>query len=243
MKHMIFRAGCALASLALFAVAFMVPEWAGAAVLAAAPLTYPVVAKSREELVRQSTPESIPEGQSEAIPAILFDTELYESGVTTQATFFTTARASRRLSNLNGAGLPSPNFFEAMYFTFNARIPPAVDGTPLLDVWSLLNGDPAVDQGWPTFRFVLADKQIGPYPLLALHSLGGITGFTTNVTESYANNSTPDGSGTFCLDGAVTIPPTQTFTIEIEWPSAVTLGNGDTQIMAAMLGVLHRRVL
>ena len=95
-------------------------------------------------------------------------------------------------------------------------------------------------RGDPTWQFVLADKNVGPFPLRTMQGLGGLRGFTTQTTTEWAQNG--DGSGGFWTDGAIVIPPNQTFSIVVTWPGAVTLSS-NLDLVASMSGVLHRRVL
>lgn len=201
-------------------------------------MQFPVIAKTLGELRAQSQPEG-GSGQSEALAWTFYDTAIYSSGVTTELVFFTTSRATRQLSNLNGRGLPEPQYFEIFYFNLDV-LTPAGNSTPLEDTWEVLNGTGTAAQGGPTWTFILADKQIGPFPLSGLQGLGALTGFTTQGTTEYAQNT--DGSGGFCSDGAITIPPNQTFSIVLTWPAAVTL-SADRALRVSMTGTLHRRIL
>jgi len=206
-------------------------------------MKFPVRPRTLADLERMATPQPVEGGQSEAVPWQLFNVQTYVSAATTQLRFFTAAPATPRLGNVGGAGLPAPQFFEAYYINFDAKIEPAVAGTPLIDMWSILNGVVGGLAGDPTWTFELADKKLGQFPLRGLHTLGGPTGFTTNVTTEYANNSDASGMGTFCFDGAIVIPPTQNFAVTLDWPAAVTLGAGNIELVVTLSGVLHRRVL
>lgn len=202
-------------------------------------LTFPVRARTLKTLAKMSQPETVEGGQSEALSWQLYDTVVYTSGTSTNLTLFTTARANRFLSNLNGTGLPSPQYFEVYYWGIDVlRVPGNTD--VIGDVWRIVNGTGTAGQGAPTWAFTLANKEMGPFPLRGLGGLGGPTGFTTRTGQEYANNNTL--LSTFCSDGAVVIPPVQSFEINLRWPAAVTLsGNVDLQVW--MYGVLHRRVL
>lgn len=203
-------------------------------------MKFPVRARSLKQLAGMAEPTAVPGGQSEALAWNFFDTAQYVSGTTTQLTYFTTTRANQQLSNLNGRGLPTPQYFEI--FSFNLDVLSAAgNNTPLEDNWDVLNGlGGAGGTGAPTWQFILADKNVGPFPLRTMHGLGNIHGFTTQTTTEYAQNG--DGSGGFWADGAIVIPPNQTFSIVLTWPSAVTLSS-NLDLVASMTGVLHRRVL
>lgn len=202
-------------------------------------LKFPVRARTLAELQAMAEPQAVQGGQSEAIPAILFDTATYVDNTTTQLTFFTTTRATPQLSNLNGRGLPTPQYFEA-YYAGCDLLQPAGNIDALTDASLVMNGTGTAGQGGPTWQFELANKVTGPYPLAAFHTLGGPQGFTTRTGIEYGNFGPSDGG--FCLDGAIIIPPNQTFSITLTWPAAVNIAaNRDIRIWFA--GVLHRRVL
>lgn len=208
-------------------------------------MKFPVRPRTLEQLEEMSTPQPVKGGQSEAVPWQLFDVQTYVSAATTNLRFFETAPATPQLGNTGGQGLPSPQFFEVYYASLDIKVEPDVAAAhdPLLDVWGILNGAAGGLAGDPTWSFTLADKVLGQFPLRGLHTLGGPTGFTTNVTTEYANNSDASGVGTFCFDGAIVIPPTQRFNIALTWPAAVTLTAGNIELVVTLSGVLHRRVL
>jgi hypothetical protein len=206
-------------------------------------MKFPVRPRTLEDLERMATPQPVAGGQSEAVPWQLFNVQTYVSAATTQLQFFTAAPAGPRFGNVGGAGLPTPQFFEMYYASLDPKIEPAVAGTPLIDMWSILNGVVGGLAGDPTWTFELADKKLGQFPLRGLHGTGGPTGFTTNVTTEYANNADAAGLGSFCFDGAIVIPPTQAFSVTLDWPAPVTLAAGDIELVITLTGVLHRRVL
>lgn len=207
-------------------------------------MKFPVRPRTLQDLERMATPQPVEGGQSEAVPWQLFNMQTYASAATTQLQFFTAAPATPRLGNVGGAGLPAPQFFEAYYISLDILTEPVVAAqSPVLDTWLILNGLVGGVIGAPTWTFELADKKLGPFPLRGLHTLGGPTGFTTQVTSEYANNADASGVGTFCFDGAIVIPPTQAFNVTLDWPAAVTLGAGNIQLAVTLSGVLHRRVL
>lgn len=208
-------------------------------------MKFPVRPRTLADLERMATPQPVEGGQSEAVPWQLFNVQTYVSAATTQLRFFTAAPATPRLGNVGGAGLPAPQFFEAYYISLDIKVEPDVAAAhdPLLDTWGILNGAAGGLAGDPTWTFQLADKNLGQFPLRGLHTLGGPTGFTTNVTTEYANNADASGVGTFCFDGAIVIPPTQAFSVTLDWPAAVTLTAGNIELVVTLSGVLHRRVL
>ena len=202
-------------------------------------MRFPVRARTLAQLSEMAEPTSVSGGNSEALAWTFFDTATYTSGTTTQLTYFTTTRANSQLSNLNGRGLPTPQYFEIYFFNFDI-LTPAGNNTPIEDTWDIINGTGTAGQGAPTWQFVLADKVTGPFPLRQLHGLGGVEGFTTQPTTEFGNNG--NGQGTFATDGAIVIPPNQTFQIVLTWPAAVTL-SASRDLVLSMTGVLHRRIL
>lgn len=202
--------------------------------------TNPVRSRTRQKLAQMAEPSVVSGGQSEALEWDLYDSQLYVSTTTTSLTFFSAAPATRFISNLNGAGLPTPQYFEAYYFGLIIHRAPG-DTNVWTDVFSLVKGAGGTALvGLPTWSFTLADKEMGPFPLCGLQDMGGVTGFSTRTAREYGNNGTL--VSTFCADGAVVIPPTQAFRIDLRWPAALTLAQ-NTQLTAFMRGVLHRRVL
>lgn len=202
-------------------------------------MEFPVRARTLKELAQMAEPQAVQGGQSEALAWTFYDTATYTSAATTLMTYFTTTRANQQLSNLNGRGLPTPQYFEVFYFNCDV-LTPAGNSTPIEDTWEILNGTGTAGQGAPTWSFVLADKVVGPFPLTMMLGTGGLRGFTTQATTEWAQNG--DGKSGYCADGAIVIPPNQTFRIDLVWPAAVTL-SADRDIRVSMSGVLHRRVL
>lgn len=201
----------------------------------------PVVPRTLEELAELSNPQPTKGGQSEALYWELFDTATYADNATTRLEFFTTARGNPRLSNLQGRGLPTPQYFEIYYVNLDVlQAPGNTDNYG--DYWRLINGTGVAGAGTPTWTWDLANKQTGQFPLRGLKGLGGITGFSTRAATEYANNGTGFG-GTFNFDGAMVIPPNQTFSIILDWPVPVNLSVGNVDLQVTMCGVLHRRVL
>ncbi len=202
-------------------------------------MRFPVRARTLRDLSEMAEPTSVSGGNSEALAWTFYDTATFTSAATTQLTFFTTTRATPQLSNLTGRGLPTPQYFEIYYFSCDL-LSPAGNTAALADTWAVFNGTGTAGQGGPTWAFVLADKTTGPFPLNTLHALGGLQGFTTQTTTEYGQSG--NGQGTFAADGAIVIPPNQTFQIQLTWPAAVTLA-ANRDIRVSMTGVLHRRIL
>lgn len=192
---------------------------------------------TQAQLQSMATPQLSVGGQSEAVAWTFYDTGTYVSAATTNLPFFNTARANRQATNLNTPGqLPEPQYFQIMWFGLNLLITPAA--TAWTDAQALLQGGTS---GPPTWRFTLADKVYGPFPLQELHASGGIVGFGTQTSQAYANSGY-GGHGDAWQDGAIIIPPQQGFRVDLDWDTAQTL-SGNTLLQVVMRGTLHRRVL
>lgn len=206
-------------------------------------LKFQVKAETQARLKQLSSPRDVMGGANQGIVWSFHDTATYTSGVTTNLQFFTTARATRQLSNLSPPGsLPEPQYFKVYAFQLDPLVP--TDYQAFRDVDRLLFGSGAAGEGAPTFQFTLADKVYGPWPLSLLHGTGGAMGHagTTVAAESnwLANNSIPDGG--YWQDGAICIPPSQNFSAEIVWGAAQTLvANRDLRV--TMSGVLYRAIV
>ena len=203
-------------------------------------MRHPVQAFTEAQLKTRTVPGMVPGRNMEVYGTTFYDTGLYVSAATQQLEFFTTARANRQLTNLATPGsLPSPQYFMIYGFQVDYHVNPAASAID--DLWQLIYGNPTNTlDGMPTFRFVYADKEYGPWPLSALHGTGAITGFTTVTNTSFANNYIPDGG--FFQDGGLLLAPNQGFRGVIEWSGPVTLTRGNTQIRVTMNGSNYRKI-
>lgn len=224
------------------------PEVVGAlgvgAVGLKALISIPVSARPFQQLNVMANP--VEAGQGEAIPHILYDTQLYTSGATTTLTYFSATQTDRTLSNLQAGGqLPDPQWFEIHNLGFDVL----ADGTTNAAATELGIYDDIQKLmlvGRPIFTLQLSDKNYGPYPLSFLHTSGGAQGALTGTVAAsavfqFANNSIPDGGWNW--RGAVIIPPKVGFQIGVQFSAAQTLAAGNTQLRFWMAGVLQRRVL
>lgn len=206
-------------------------------------LQFKVVPKTKAQLLAQSNPQSA--NQPEVIPWVLFDTQSYVSTTTVTLSFFQTVQTDKSLGNMEGGGqLPDPQFFEIYKVGMDVLIRPHSDAGvatgPIDDIAQL------VLSGRGNFTFTISNKNYGPFPLSFLHASGGPTGFmagtfaaTTDI--SYANNGIFDGG--YPVNGALVIPPKVGFSIQLNWPAALTLAVGTSNIRIWMYGALYRRVL
>lgn len=209
---------------------------------------WPIVARRKDQLQEAATPTG-GSGMSEAVPAVQYDTLTYASAATTQLRFFATTKNTRQLSNMELAGqFPAPQYFELYYVGLDVLTPPQAGAlSASLDVWGILFGSGAAAQGGPTLTFSIASKEQFQIPLSYAHGSGGNVGFGWSEAANaaaggaeWANNSIPDGG--FPVGGSIMIPPTQGFSVVLDWPAAVAL-SADRALRINLVGTLHRRIL
>lgn len=221
-------------------------DWRALAGVALMGLIDPIVmAKSKAQLAQIVDPQVVAGGQSEAVPWVLYDTQLFTSAATTTQTFYATQQNDRTLSNLLQAGaLTDPQYFEIFNLGFDvltANTSDAGGATGRIDDIQRI-----MLVGRPIFTLTISDKNYGPFPLSFLHTSGGAVGmgwgtFTAEESIQYGNNSLPDGGWNW--RGSVVIPPKVGFSVTVQWAAAQTLTGGNPQLRFWMAGVLHRRVL
>jgi hypothetical protein len=209
-----------------------------------------VRAKTRRQLAAMAQPERA--NQPEALPWVLYDTQTFTQGTTTNLDFFTTVQTNKSLGNMESAGaLPHPQFFEVHYIGMDVLQTTNNGGATgnlgaLDDICKLLFGDAGTGADSGRFYFEMSNKKYGPFPLSFLHCSGGAVGngwgSSTADTKviSYANNGVMDGG--FHVGGNIVIPPKVGFHLVLEWGGTVTLA-ADKALRVWMQGVLHRRVL
>lgn len=242
MRNLIYSmAAAVLAVLAAYAPDLL---GVGAGGLVSLAFMYPVRARSLSELKDLASPQSVEGGQSQALPWVLYDTQTFESAVTSTLRFFNAPANSPFVSNVPGSGmLPDPEFFEAWYWGVDVLRPvgEGVDDTatgPWNDVQSLLQGG--------IFTMTRQQKDDGPFPLTALRGLGGLEGRgysqAANAGTATVEYAQPVTLGHWCLDGAWVIPPMTRFSLRMDWETPPTLVAEEVQLRAWIMGVLHRAV-
>lgn len=207
-------------------------------------LMYPVRARSLDELKDLASPQSVPGGQNQALPWLLYDTQVLTGGATTTLRFFNAPANDPFVSNVPGSGmLPDPEFFEGWYWGLDVLAPVGEgvdDGAtgPWGDVQNILQGG--------IFTMTRQQKDDGPFPLGALRGLNAIEGYgysqaanAGTATVEYAQNAS---LGHWCLDGAWVIPPMTRFSIRLDWDVAPVTVAATTRIRVWLMGVLHRAV-
>ncbi len=210
---------------------------------------FPIQARTREQLRRMANP-AIP-GELEAQLGVLYDTQAFTSSTTTLS-FFQTLQTSKNLGNLGAAGqIPDPNFFELYGLCLDIIANPTVTAAgsapagALQEIQFILYGDaPTTGAEAPYIQLDKNGKIYGPYPLSALHALGGPVGNgwgteTTATTGQYANNGVFDGGLPF--NGSIVFTPREVFNWQITWGGTVAVVASHA-LRLSMVGVYHRKV-
>jgi len=209
-----------------------------------------IVPKTFAQLREIANPTLVAGGESEAIPFILYDTQLYDSGATTVLNFFQSQQADPTLSNmLQGGALTDPQWFEIYNLGVDVLAGATSTGEVAATAAGILNDIQLLMLvGRPVFTLTISDKNYGQAPLSFLHTSGGAQGVAAGagviaagtIVEA-ANNSFPDGGWDW--RGSVVIPPKVGFGVRVQWTAAQTLAYGDAYLRFWMAGCLHRRVL
>jgi hypothetical protein len=209
-------------------------------------MRYPIKSRSIQELERLTTPQAVAAGQSEVIPYVLYDTQLYTSAVSTSLTYFQSVQGDKTLGNMQAGGqLVADRYLEIWGINIDPLMDSTSTATGLTGVWD--DQSRLMWTGRPIFTFTMDDKRIGPFPCSFFHASGGMTGFGYNeasagaVKDEYANWGVFDGG--FWVGGSVIIPPQSGFMVEIDWNAAVTLAGGNPYLRVNLVGALHRNVL
>jgi len=202
-------------------------------------------ARTVAELIALSKPQ-VP-GQLESYADILYSVRTYTSGTTTRLTFFDFV-GDPSLTNMEQAGtLPDPQFFEIWGIHFGVRT--RVTNTPEGITGALDDVEQLVRSGGGSLVLTIGSKPYGPWPLEALHALGGPTGGGWGL-DNVAAGGTPsqtqwanNGLLGYGLNqhGALLVPPKQRLNVEVRWPAALTLV-ADRPVYVALSGVKHREV-
>jgi hypothetical protein len=199
------------------------------------------VGKRRGQLEAQVNPASA--NEPEAIPWVYYDSQNIANAAAGPISFFANSNADKTLSNLEQSGtIPDPFYFEIEAFNldFLAKGGTTVTAAGVMeDLAEILYTQRAV------FVFTFAGKEYLRIPLTFLHASGGPLGvvsanLTAPLIYEFANNSFPDGG--FYIGKRITIPPKQSWQVQIQLAGAATLV-ATRMFRVSMAGVLHRRVL
>lgn len=199
------------------------------------------VGKRKAQLEAQVNPASA--NEPEAIPWVYYDTQTIANGAAGPVSFFANSNADKTLSNLEQSGtIPDPFYFEIEAFNldFLAKGGTTVTAAGVMeDLAEILYAQRAI------FVFTFAGKEYLRIPATFLHASGGPLGvvsanLTAPLIYEFANNSFPDGG--FYIGKRITIPPKQSWQVQLQLAGAPTLVATRT-FRVSMAGVLHRRVL
>ena len=186
-------------------------------------------------------------GALETVGFSLYDSQIYDSTVTTLLTYFTTVQATIARGNLQIAGaLANPNAFLIRAIRFYSRFRPwdittAATGNPqtgaLDDQVQLLNSG--------TLILTIGAKNYGQWPLWMITAGGGAVaqGFTgVTLSTGGVTNGHPDPRAVYSLAKPLFIAPQISFKVDIQWPAALTLTQDDIAHYVVLDGDLLRPV-
>lgn len=202
-----------------------------------------IVPKSTAQLDAMARP--VDPRQPEALPYVLYDTQLYDSAATTSLTFFAGTNSDQTLTNQESAGgLPAGQRFEVNRVFLDILSRPSVNAAAtalgqLDDIALLLHTARA------TLTFSMASKTLGPIPATFFGRSGGPVGDIASGTFTapvFISAGHVEHTGGFPVNGTMIILPVTRFGWTMNFAAAQTLAGGDTYIRVSMLGVLHRRV-
>lgn len=202
-------------------------------------LKYPVRALNYPEVKALSEPATA--GQPEVIPWVYFDTQDFVTNWT-RVSFFANPQNDPTLGNIEQGGtMPADTYFQVFSFNVDflvSSVVTAATPTQVNDLLQIMNGARA------TLQFTIANKNYGPLPLSFCHSSGGIKA-TLSQSEAalagifnYGQNADPDGG--WWVDGAVILPPRQSFSITVIGVAAALTATRSVRF--SMAGVKYRSV-
>jgi len=206
--------------------------------------------KSFQELQASITPTVA--GQGERIPYMWYHRVSYVSGTTTTLTFFNATGVKTTTNMQLAAAFPSPIYYQLyhlmVYFDIDtSSVEVAASTTNIAGA-----GSDIVNLSDGALTLNIAQKDYWVSPIWANPAGAGVNASTaiaaTFTAESSLSNQigtlgVPDVRNRNCFWGDITIPHTQNFSVVMEWAAAVTLNNGNTDIICALDGYLYRRVL
>jgi len=187
----------------------------------------------------------------EFIQDTLYDTVTYTSGTTTTLSILNTARNDLSVGNLPGNTLPDRVGFLVLGWTLKPFTVPrsvARAASNSAQTGSISDIALLLQSAWMAFK--LLDKDYGTIPLDLIPGgaapFGGISaeGATTDPggVVDFGTNGWPDARNVYTLEEPLFIPPLIVIQASLNWPSAVTLANGNTKIRITAHGLKVRPV-
>lgn len=178
-------------------------------------------------------------GQPEVIPWVYYDTQDFVSNWT-RVSFFSTPQNDQTLGNIEQGGtIPADTYFQIWSFNLDFLVAATETGAAtniVNDLAQILYGSRAI------LNLTIANKNYGPLPLTFLHSSGGIRAVIANppaaTLVNFAQTEVPDGG--YWVDGAIILPPNQSFTLTITGVAAAL--SATRKLRLSMAGVKYRPV-
>lgn len=191
-------------------------------------IKFPVNVQSYQDLFDAAAPDSA--FMPEAVPNVIYDTQSFDDNWSS-ISFFAETNPDKTMSNIQQANtMPGEQYFVLYSVTFDFLAGPAnISTTP--DQYNDLRE--ILDVARATLTMQIADKDIFKIPLRVCHSAGAVwaafqgTPATNGIVNAAFN---APASGQFWTDGAIILPPKQTFTM--------TLTGVPSQMVTARLGQL-----
>jgi hypothetical protein len=203
-------------------------------------LKFPVRPKNFADVAALSTAASA--SQPETIPWVYYDTQDFVSNWT-RVSFFATPQNDRTLGNIEQGGtIPADTYFQIFSlnvdFLIAASASTAAPAAAIADdLAQILFGSRAI------LNLTIANKNYGPIPLTYCHSSGGLiidwqgTPAAAAILN-FAQNAPADGG--YWVDGAIILPPNQSFTMTVEGVAAALVAT--RKVRLSMAGVKYRPV-
>jgi len=188
----------------------------------------------------------------EVIGGMLWDTVAFVSAAINRLQLFNTARATPDLSNLPTPGLlTNNNAFLIRAIRFRTRNNPRSEArTATTNVNTGAVDDLAQLMNSGFFRLTIAAKPYAEFPLWFLPSgcgpagIMGVDGDTADPGEilDQATIGVPHQKNAFVLTQPLFIAPMVNFSVDLQWPAAITLAAGNTNLQVVFDGDLIRPV-
>lgn len=202
-------------------------------------LKFPVRPLNYPEVKALSEPAAV--GQPEVIPWVYYDTQDFASNWT-RVSYFAVPQNDPTLGNIEQGGtMPADTYFQVFSINVDflvSSVQNAATPTQVNDLLQIMNGARA------TLQFTIANKNYGPIPLSFCHSSGGIRA-TLMASEAalagifnYGQNYDADGG--WWVDGAVILPPRQSFSVTVLGVAAALTATRSVRL--SMAGVKYRSV-
>ncbi len=205
-------------------------------------MKYPTQASSYDQLFQNAnvTNATVPE----AIPWIYYDSQNFVTAGTA-VTYFAATNADTSLCNIEQPNtIAGEKYFMLYAITFDFLMGVSNLGSsstaPQFD-----DAHQIMETAHPALSMILADKLIFRIPLAACHAIGGYQAWIagSNFSGSQIFNSVQNqaSDGAWWCDGAIILPPRQSFQISVNTNTAWTL-TATRSCRLSLHGVLYRPV-